>query len=151
VGRRAYEVAIALLVVANLAFGAYVVLLWSGHFGDDAVPQAAASRPAPRPAPPPPPPPPPAPPPAPPPVVQRPVPSALRVTITASRGDCWVSAHRGSATGPVLAEKTLLEGETLSLRARRVWLELGAAGNVDVTVDGRPRTIPSGTTVLVLG
>jgi hypothetical protein len=75
----------------------------------------------------------------------------LLVTITASRGDCWISAHRGSATGPVLAQKTLLEGESTSLRGRKIWLELGAAGNVDISVNGRPRPVSSATTELVLG
>jgi hypothetical protein len=152
VRRRAYDVVIALLVVANLAFAAYVVVLATGHVGDEAVPQAAASTPTP---PPPPAPQPPAPPPDTPPssahaVVAKPAP-AVRVTITATRGNCWISAHRGSQTGSLLAEKTLLEGETVSLRGRRIWLELGAAGNVDVAVNGRPRPIASGTTELVLG
>ena len=151
--RRGYEVVVSLLVVANMAFAVYVALLWSGHFGDDAVTQASASPPAlARVAPPPPPPP------APPPVERTAVPTravpvrqVVLVTITASRGDCWMSAHRGSATGPLLAERTLLDGETVSLRARRIWLELGAAGNVDISVNGRPHPVTSGTTELVLG
>jgi hypothetical protein len=153
VRRRSYDVVIALLVVVNMAFGAYVALLWTGHFGDDAVSQASASPPGPTPVAPPPP----APPPAPPPVVKpvsRHAAVAKRimlVTITASRGSCWFSAHRGSATGPVLAERTLVEGDSVSLRSRRIWLELGAAGNVDVSVNGRPRSVSSGTTELVLG
>ncbi len=153
--RRSYDVVIALLVVANMAFAAYAALLWTGHLGDDAVSQASASPPAPAPVAPPPPPAPP--PPAPPPVV-KPVAShavavkrLVLVTITASRGSCWMSAHRASAAGPLLAERTLLEGDSVSLRARRIWLELGAAGNVDVSVNGRPRTVSSGTTELVLG
>jgi hypothetical protein len=157
VRRRGYDLVIALLVVANMAFVVYAALLWTGHFGDDAVMQAAASPPAPTPAAPPPAPPPP-PFPAPPPPVQKPVSSRavaakklLLVTITASRGSCWISAHGGSATGPVIAEKTLVEGESASLRGRRIWLELGAAGNVDVSVNGRPRPVASGTTELVLG
>jgi hypothetical protein len=155
VRRRSYEVVIALLVVANLAFAAYAALLWTGHFGDDAVSQASASPPAPIPAPPPPPPAPP--PPAPPPVVKRVASHAVAatrlvlLTIRASRGSCWISAHRGSASGALLAERVLQEGDSLSLRARRIWLELGAAGNVDVSVNGRPRTVSSGTTELVLG
>jgi hypothetical protein len=154
VRRRGYDVAISLLVVANLAFAAYAALLWTGHFGDDAVSQASASPPAPTPvAPAPPPPPPPAPPPVAKPVVRRPVPAKrlVLVTITASRGSCWISAHSGSATGPVVAETTLAEGQSTSLRGRRIWLELGAAGNVDVSVNGRPRPVSSGTTELVLG
>src|SRR6185437_5620207 len=112
VRRRSYDVVIALLVVVNMAFAAYAALLWTGHFGDDAVSQASASPPAPMPVAPRPPPAPP--PPAPPPVVKpvtghaaaaKPI---VLVTITASRGSCWISAHRGSATGALLAERTLL-------------------------------------------
>jgi hypothetical protein len=73
------------------------------------------------------------------------------VRIAATRGDCWVVAHAGSADGPVLLQRTLRSGEQVTVRARHVWLELGAAGNVDVTLNGKPRPIPSGTTDLVLG
>lgn len=82
------------------------------------------------------------------PVAQTTVP---RVSIYASRGDCWVAAHKGSASGPVLIERVLSEGETITLRGRQIWLQLGAAGNVDVTVDGKNRQIPSGTTSVELG
>jgi RodZ C-terminal domain len=69
-----------------------------------------------------------------------------RVQIVASRGDCWVSAR-----GPALVARVLHTGETVTLRGRKIWLELGAAGNVDVSVDGKARPVPSGTTNVVLG
>jgi hypothetical protein len=75
----------------------------------------------------------------------------VSVQIVASRGDCWVVAHKGSADGPSLLERTLQQGERVTLRGRRIWLELGAAGNVDVLVNGRDRPIPNGTTNVVLG
>jgi hypothetical protein len=59
--------------------------------------------------------------------------------------------HAGSAAGPVLIERVVRSGEQVTLRARRIWLELGAAGNVDITLNGKARAIPSGTTTLVLG
>lgn len=77
-------------------------------------------------------------------------PRLLSVLITASRGDCWLVAHRGSKTGPILAERLLLEGSTLSLESSRLWLELGAPENIDVSVNGRPRRIPTDTTRIVL-
>jgi hypothetical protein len=80
-----------------------------------------------------------------------PVVQAASVRIAATRGDCWVVAHAGSADGPVLLERTLRSGEQATVSARRVFLELGAAGNVDVMLNGKPRPIPSGTTDLVLG
>ena len=67
------------------------------------------------------------------------------------RGDCWVSAHEGSPRGPALVERVLRAGETVTLRGRKIWLELGAAGNVDVSVDGKARPIPTGTTNVVVG
>jgi hypothetical protein len=78
-------------------------------------------------------------------------PAAAHVSIVATRGDCWVVAHSGSQSGPVLLERVVHQGETVTLNAPRVWLELGAAGNVDVSVNGRARPIPVGTTDLVLG
>jgi len=74
-----------------------------------------------------------------------------RVQIVASRGDCWVSAHEGSPRGPALIERVLRTGATVTLRGRKIWLELGAAGNVDVSVDGKARPIPTGTTNVVVG
>ena len=57
-----------------------------------------------------------------------PVVQAASVRIAATRGDCWVVAHAGSANGPVLLERVVRSGEQVTVRARRVWLELGAAG-----------------------
>ena len=74
-----------------------------------------------------------------------------RVQIVATRGDCWVSAHEGSPRGPALLERVLRTGEAVTLRGRKIWLELGAAGNVDVSVDGKTRPILSGTTNVVVG
>jgi RodZ C-terminal domain len=78
-------------------------------------------------------------------------PRAASVRIAATRGDCWVVGHAGSAAGPILIERVVRSGEQVTLRARRIWLELGAAGNVDITLNGKARAIPSGTTNLVLG
>lgn len=78
-------------------------------------------------------------------------PKLTNVLVTASRGDCWVQARLGSQTGAVLDERVLLQGETMRLRGRQVWLAVGASGNVDVTVNGKPRQLPSGTISVVLG
>lgn len=78
-------------------------------------------------------------------------PKAASVRIAATRGDCWVVAHAGSTEGPVLIERVVQSGEQVTLHARRIWLELGAAGNVDITLNGKARSIPSGTTSLLLG
>ena len=74
-----------------------------------------------------------------------------RVQIVATRGDCWLLAHEGSPRGPALVERVLRAGETVTLRGRKIWLELGAAGNVDVSVDGKAQPIPTGTTNVFVG
>jgi RodZ C-terminal domain len=72
------------------------------------------------------------------------------ITIRAARGDCWIDAHAGSATGRVLYYSLLRRGRTLRLRAPRVWVRFGFAPNVDVRVDGRPRPLSKATSSLVL-
>jgi hypothetical protein len=58
--------------------------------------------------------------------------------IAATRGDCWLSARKHSATGEVLYEGILAQGRSVRLTAERLWLSIGAAGNLDVTIDGKP-------------
>lgn len=78
-------------------------------------------------------------------------PSLATVVVTASRGDCWISARLGSETGRVLEERLLAQGESVTLRGARVWMSIGAAANLDVTVNGQDRELRSGTVAVVLG
>ena len=73
------------------------------------------------------------------------------VVVKAARGDCWISARLGSENGPVLEERLLAQGESVTLRGARVWMSIGASGNVDVTVNGQERQLQSGTVAVVLG
>ncbi len=77
----------------------------------------------------------------------RAAPAAQRVTVvvTATRGDCWLLARAGSEKGRTLEEGVLTRGSSTTLRARRIWLSLGASGNVDVTVNGKRSEIATGT------
>ena len=72
------------------------------------------------------------------------------VVLTAVRGDSWFSARVGSENGRVLDERVLAQGESVQLRGERIWLSVGAAGNVEVTVDGKPRPLAPGTVSVVL-
>jgi hypothetical protein len=77
-------------------------------------------------------------------------PLVTTVVITASRGDCWIEARLGSETGRLLYGQVLPQGDSVRLRGRRIWLSVGASGNVGVTVNGKPRELPSGTIEVVL-
>ncbi len=70
--------------------------------------------------------------------------------ITATRGDCWVEVRVGSSSGTILYAGTLATGSTVRFRRDKVWLRLGAASNVDITVNGRPSEIPPGTVELLV-
>jgi hypothetical protein len=80
----------------------------------------------------------------------KPAKTSTLVVMTASRGDSWFSARVGSEDGRLLDERILARGETATLRGPRIWLSVGASGNVDVTVDGEPTTLPPGTVTVVL-
>jgi hypothetical protein len=77
-------------------------------------------------------------------------PSTITLVLTASRGDCWVEARAGSATGAILYSGTLANGRSLRFSRPKVWLRLGAASNLDIEINGRPSAIPPGTVDLVL-
>jgi len=51
----------------------------------------------------------------------------------------------------VLEERLLAQGESVTLHGERVWMSIGAAANVDVTVNGEDRELQSGTVAVVLG
>ena len=78
-------------------------------------------------------------------------PALATVVVTASRGDCWISARLGSENGRVLDERLLARGESVTLHGEKVWISIGAAANVDVTVNGQDRELQSGTVAMVLG
>jgi hypothetical protein len=76
--------------------------------------------------------------------------SAPTIVIRAARGDCWVQTRVGSSTGKVIFEGVLRRGRSLTSHDPRVWARFGLSANVDVTVNGRRRPIPSGTVDVVL-
>jgi Helix-turn-helix domain/RodZ C-terminal domain len=64
-------------------------------------------------------------------------PTDVRMTVTAAQGSCWLEARRGSASGALLAERTLAPGQAVHLRGRRVWLRLGDPTSVRLRVNGK--------------
>ena len=64
-------------------------------------------------------------------------PTGVRMTVTAAQGSCWLEARRGSASGALLAERTLAPGQAVHLHGRRVWLRLGDPTSVRLRVNGK--------------
>jgi hypothetical protein len=60
------------------------------------------------------------------------------LVVHAARGPSWVVVRVGSATGKVLYAAILQQGQRMTASAPRIFLRLGAASQVDVTVNGHP-------------
>ena len=65
-------------------------------------------------------------------------PKRTRLVLTAARGDCWLLVRAGSQAGRTLYENLLRRGQRLSFRRPGLWIRLGAPGNVDIRLNGRP-------------
>jgi len=71
------------------------------------------------------------------PAAQTPVRRA-RLVLTAVRGDCWMQVRAGGVNGKLLFEGTVEQGQTQRfVKYKRLWLELGAPGNVNAKLNGR--------------
>jgi hypothetical protein len=57
-----------------------------------------------------------------------PVPAAL--VVHAVGGDCWLIVRRGGASGPVLYEATLPQGQSVRFGPQHLWIRFGAPWNV---------------------
>jgi hypothetical protein len=66
----------------------------------------------------------------------------LNIVVVGVRGDgSWLEARRGSKQGKLLFSGVVAPGQRVHLRGRRVWATFGAAGNLAITVGGRPVTL----------
>lgn len=82
------------------------------------------------------------------PAPRRPAPATgVRLTIAGeSGGGSYVRVQRGGPAGPVVYEGTVYPGQTVRLRARRsLWMRVGWAQNLRVSVNGRPAPLAGGT------
>lgn len=62
----------------------------------------------------------------------------VRLVLTAVRGGCWMQVRAGGVGGRLLWEGTLEQGQTQRfVKNRRLWLELGAPGNLNAKLNGR--------------
>jgi hypothetical protein len=73
----------------------------------------------------------------------RPLPPPKPLVLTAARGDCWISVHVGSASGPLVYEQVLAQGHSVTFGLRkRLVLRVGAGANLDAKANGRAITLP---------
>ena len=70
--------------------------------------------------------------------------STVRLIVRAKRGPCWLSVHRGSATGSILFQGTLDQGQDQIFRAPRLWITLDRPENLLMILNGRTRLLPVG-------
>jgi cytoskeleton protein RodZ len=61
-----------------------------------------------------------------------------KLALSAQSGDCWVRVRAGSVSGRLIYDGTIEQGQTQRfVRWKRLWLELGAPGNLSVRLNGR--------------
>lgn len=68
----------------------------------------------------------------------------VRLGVTATRGDCWLQVHRGSATGPILYQGTLEYGQPQIFTGKRLWITLDRPENITMVLNGRRHKLPVG-------
>jgi cytoskeleton protein RodZ len=61
-----------------------------------------------------------------------------KLVLTAIRGDCWMQVRAGGVNGKLIFEGTVEQGQTQRfVKYKRLWLELGAPGNLNAKLNGR--------------
>ena len=69
---------------------------------------------------------------------------SVRLLVKASRGPCWLQVHKTSATGPILFQGTLDQGQKQLFTARKLWITLDRPENLVTVLNGRSRRLPVG-------
>ena len=67
--------------------------------------------------------------------------TAAHLILTAASGNCWLEVHAGSASGPLLYQGTLEQGQTQRFVKRRLWINVGAPENLAVRLNGKARRL----------
>jgi hypothetical protein len=68
---------------------------------------------------------------------RRATPAAAVLTVTAVRGDSWISVHLGSTTGKRLYEGVLRRNERIRLAGKLLVARFGAGANLEARLGGR--------------
>jgi cytoskeleton protein RodZ len=75
-----------------------------------------------------------------------------KLVLTAVEGNCWMQVRAGGVTGRLLFEGTVEQGQSQRfVKHKRLWLELGAPGNLNAKLNGRRvRNWPTNSSVIVV-
>ena len=77
--------------------------------------------------------------------------AAARLVLAAARGDSWLSVRVGSASGELLYEGLLTQGNSLSFKRKRLWIRMGAPQSLDATLNGTTvSSLPAGTADIIV-
>lgn len=70
---------------------------------------------------------------------KQPVALPTRAVLAATRGSCWLEVRSAGATGALLYEGTLQQGQTrsVSLASGPLWIDVGDPPNLDIHMGGR--------------
>jgi hypothetical protein len=75
------------------------------------------------------------------------------LTLTAARGNCWLSVQIASTSGRLVYNQGLRQGQTVSFGLRKpLWIYLGAPWNLDARIGGRTvtQTLPARTGAMIV-
>ena len=70
--------------------------------------------------------------------------NAVRLIVTAKRGNCWLEVHSGSATGRILFQGTLERGQKKLFTGRKLWITLYRPESLSTILNGHTRLLPGG-------
>jgi Helix-turn-helix domain len=70
--------------------------------------------------------------------------NAVRMIVTAKRGNCWLEVHSGSATGRIIFQGTLERGQRKLFSGQKLWITLDRPENLGTVLNGRSRILPGG-------
>jgi len=75
-----------------------------------------------------------------------------RLVLNAAGGDSWLRVRAGSATGELLYEGTLQQGQTQRFsKWKRLWIELGAPAYLEAKLNGhRVKNFPTGPSIVAV-
>jgi cytoskeleton protein RodZ len=80
-----------------------------------------------------------------------PKPRNARLVLRASGADCWVQVRAGGASGELLYEGTLMQGQAQRfVKWKKLWLQLGAPAYLKAKLNGHSARLPTSPAIVVV-